>query len=368
MVKELYRNDWKNNGTTAYAIESVQQAEVRKYIENLKLEEGQKLYLTGHSSSGNLAMYSSFILPDSMRKQLVSASTFNAPGFNGRVLDKYKHTIEELNENGQIKEFRNKHDLVPALFMIPSDGIYIDTTSKEYTGFSHHSMFSLKAADNQEQFQPTDADTKDHQDLVDAVMDSFRYETDLVYINNKKISVNLRNEPLNRQGNTIVSKPAVLSVNDDKGVNAVPLLTVVDRGADDSRYKKKVEEIYHSQDKDNTDSTHPYWKNILEGYTQSSTLGSFDNYKYREFVKTGQHMYKITEKTTVSIIVNKDNVPLYTDARMSDGKYYVKAWIADVELEDSSNAYNKLGKLVGVKPLDEIEVTVKGSMYDDLNN
>ncbi|NGM85216.1 hypothetical protein G5B47_22690 [Paenibacillus sp. 7124] len=53
---------------------------------------------------------------------------------------------------------------------------------------------------------------------------------------------------------------------------------------------------------------------------------------------------------------------------MSDGKYYVKAWIADVELGDSSNAYNKLGKLVGVKPLDEIEVTVKGSMYDDLNN
>lgn len=44
--------------------------------------------------------------------------------------------------------------------MNPSDGIYIDTISKEYTGFSHHSMFSLKAADNQEQFQRSESQTR----------------------------------------------------------------------------------------------------------------------------------------------------------------------------------------------------------------
>lgn len=217
-------------------------------------------------------------------------------------------------------------------------------------------------------YKPTEEDTKDHKDLVNAVIDSFRYESDLVYINNNKVSVNLLNEPLTRSGNTIARKPAALSVKNSKGVNALPLISVEDRSTDSSRYSKKVEEIYHSQDRNNLDATHIFWKNILEGYSQSSTKGSNDVFKYREFVKDGQHMYKITETTTVSIVVNPGNTPIYTDARMSDGEYYVKAWIADVELSSSTNAYRTLGKLVGVKPLDEIQVSVKGSMYDDLNN
>lgn len=217
-------------------------------------------------------------------------------------------------------------------------------------------------------YKPTEGDTKDHKDLVNAVIDSFRYESDLVYINNNKTAVNLLNEPLARTGNTIVRKPAALSVKNFKGVNALPLISVEDRSTDSSRYSKKVEEIYHSQDRNNLDATHIFWKNILEGYSQSSTKGSNDTFKYREFVKDGQRMYKITEKTNVSIIVNPGNSPIYTDARMSDGNYYVKAWIADVELSSSTNAYRTLGKLMGVKPLDEIRVSVKGSMYDDLNN
>ncbi|UQZ35422.1 hypothetical protein C2I18_18980 [Paenibacillus sp. PK3_47] len=217
-------------------------------------------------------------------------------------------------------------------------------------------------------YKPTGDDTKDHKDLVNAVIDSFRYESDLIYINNNKVSVNLLNEPLARTGNTIIRKPAALSVKNAKGVNALPLLSVEDRSTDSSRYSKDVEEIYHSQDQNNPDATHIFWKNILEGYSQSSTKGSSDVFKYREFVKDGQRMYKITEKTTVSIAVNPGNTPIYTDARMPDGNYYVKAWIADVELSSSTNAYRTLGKLVGVKPLDEIRVSVKGSMYDDLNN
>ncbi|CAH1207645.1 hypothetical protein PAECIP111892_02953 [Paenibacillus auburnensis] len=217
-------------------------------------------------------------------------------------------------------------------------------------------------------YKPNKDDTKDHKELVKAVIDSFRYESDLIYINNNKVPVNLLNEPLERTGNTIVRKPAALSVENAKGVNALPLILVEDRSTDSSRYSKEVEEIYHSQDRNNLEATHIFWKNILEGYSQSSTKGSNDAFLYREFVKDGQHMYKITEKTTVSIIVNPDNAPIYTDAGMSDGNYYVKAWIADVDLSSSTNAYHTLGKLVGIKPLDEIRVSVKGSMYDDLNN
>ncbi|MEK5253490.1 hypothetical protein NST74_08505 [Paenibacillus sp. FSL F4-0125] len=211
-------------------------------------------------------------------------------------------------------------------------------------------------------FKDTDKDTVDHKELVEDLTKSFRYETDLMYINKDKVAVNLRNEPLSKNGNNFARKPAALSVENDTGVNNEKLLTV------EKGFTKEVEEIPYSQDRESDKGTHEFWKNILEGYSQSSTLGSFNNFKYREYVGLNQHMYKITEKSTVTITINKDKLPVYTTAEMPDGKYYVKAWLADVELSKSTNAYKSLGKLNGIKPLDQIEVTVKGSMFDDLNN
>ncbi|AIQ34652.1 hypothetical protein R50345_08495 [Paenibacillus sp. FSL R5-0345] len=148
MENPLYRNDWKNNGTTAYSIEAMQQTEAREYMKSFKTDGSYDLYLTGHSLGGNLALYSSFILSEDLRKHLISASTFNAPGFNGDVLDKFKSNIDEMNEKGQIKEFRNKYDIVPALFLNPSAGIYIDTESERDDVLAHHSLLSLKTNGN----------------------------------------------------------------------------------------------------------------------------------------------------------------------------------------------------------------------------
>ncbi|MFB9324434.1 Mbeg1-like protein [Paenibacillus aurantiacus] len=150
----LYRNDWKNNGTTAYIDESVQQKDAEAYMSRFNNYNGD-LYLTGHSLGGNLALYSSFILPDDLRKHLITATTFNAPGFNRGVLDKYASQIAEMNENGQIREFRNRHDIVPALFSNPSAGIYIDTLATG-VGFAHHSMFSLMMNGDGETFKRSD--------------------------------------------------------------------------------------------------------------------------------------------------------------------------------------------------------------------
>lgn len=150
----LYRNDWKNNGTTAYIDESLQQADAKAYMSRFNNYNGD-LYLTGHSLGGNLALYSSFILPDDLRKQLITATTFNAPGFNRGVLDRYASQIAEMNANGQLREFRNRHDIVPALFSNPSAGIYIDTLATG-VGFAHHSMFSLMMNGDGETFKRAD--------------------------------------------------------------------------------------------------------------------------------------------------------------------------------------------------------------------
>lgn len=209
-------------------------------------------------------------------------------------------------------------------------------------------------------YKTINAETKDHKDLVDAVIDSFRYESDLMYINNRKELVNIQNELLPKSGSSYARKPAALTAKDPTGVDDVKLLNV--KKLD---YKREAEEIKHSQESGGY--THEYLKAILEGYDESGTIGSKNNYKYREYIKDGQNLYKITEKTTVSIQINPENKNVYTHVHMPDGKYTVSVWIGDIQLSATGNEYKKLGTIKGIYPLDKIEVTVKGSMYDDQN-
>jgi hypothetical protein len=52
---------------------------------------------------------------------------------------------------------------------------------------------------------------------------------------------------------------------------------------------------------------------------------------------------------------------------MPDGKYTVAAWIGDIPLSNSDNAYKNLGTLKAIYNFDVIEVTVNGTFYDDQN-
>jgi hypothetical protein len=209
-------------------------------------------------------------------------------------------------------------------------------------------------------YKPNKGPTKDHEELVDALVNSFRYETDLMYINNSKEAVNIQNEKLSKVGNKYERRPAALTAKDPTGVDGIKLLNV------DKAYKiVDEEELKHSQN--SGEFTHEYFKEILEGYEESGTIGSLNNYKYREYIKDGQSMFKITERTTVTIKINPDNKKLYTYINMPDGKYTVTAWLGDVQLDSMNNEYKKLGTLKGIYPLDRIEVTVNGSLYDDQN-
>lgn len=214
-------------------------------------------------------------------------------------------------------------------------------------------------------YKPTTADTKDHKDLVDAVIDSFRYESDLMYINSYKEAVNIKGELLPERNGSYDRRPAAITAKEPVGVDNIVLLKVLDRSSSEARYNKKVEELQHTEESGG--DTHVYWKEILEGYEESGTMDSRDKYKYREYIRNGQHMYRITEETTVDIKINPDNIKLYTHAHMPDGNYTVRAWLGDINLADTGNEYRKLGTLKGITALDQIEVSVKGSMYEDTN-
>lgn len=216
-------------------------------------------------------------------------------------------------------------------------------------------------------YKPTTEDTPDHQDLVDALIKAFRYETDLMYIDSTRTAVTISNDPLESNGRGGFNREfGVLSAENNIGVDGKEHITVLDRKKEESRYTKQVDEIYHSQNRNG--KTHEYWKKVLEGYSESGTQDSESKYSYREYVKDGQHMYRITEKTEVTIVMNLDNENVYTHANMPDGDYMIRAWFDPVDLSKTKHAYKRLGILQGIPYLDEIKVTVKGSMYDDLNN
>lgn len=208
--------------------------------------------------------------------------------------------------------------------------------------------------------------TNDHKDLLDALVNSFRYESDIMYINNKKQAVNIHNEGLAPKGGGFERKTGVLSVQDSKGVNGEKLIRVLDRSEDKSRFDQKVEEIEHTDVRG--EDSHVFWKKVLEGYSESKTETSHKSYKYREYVEAGQHIYKITETSKITIVVNPDNIPLYTHANMPDGEYNIKVWFEDVNLQDIDHTYSILGNLKGIETMDSLKVTVVGSMFDDLNN
>lgn len=215
-------------------------------------------------------------------------------------------------------------------------------------------------------YKDKDDDTKDHKDLVQALIDSFRYESDLMYINSGKKAVNIQGGALPSKGAGFQRAVGILTAKDPVGIDGTKLLTVIDASQDKDRYHKKVDVIKHSQnEKEETDTL---WKNILEGYSESGTTDSLTKFIYQEFVKDNQSLYRITEKTKVSFIINPANSKVYTHANMQNGEYSIKVWLDETDLSKSENAYKGLGILNEMEKLDLYKVDVVGSMYDDLNN
>ena len=144
--KPQYINDWHNNGQTAYMEENAQEKAARKYITDLesKLEHIDKLYITGHSLGGHLALYASFNIPPGLEEKLVSAITFAAPGFNKGTIDKYQEVIDRLIAEGKIKEYQNYLDPVGSLLYNPTTPTYLQSNDPAADPFSNHSNFLLQ--------------------------------------------------------------------------------------------------------------------------------------------------------------------------------------------------------------------------------
>ncbi|MBH5320065.1 DUF2974 domain-containing protein [Paenibacillus sp. GSMTC-2017] len=144
MDRPEHWNDWSNNLKTMYLLQAPQQEEAAAYVNKLLSDNPtiKSLYLTGHSLGGNLALYSGITLSAEDQKKLVTATTFNAPGFNRDVLTTYQQSIANLNNQGKLTEYRNAQDIVPALFHNPSAGVYVQSTFSNTDYLGSHSLFA----------------------------------------------------------------------------------------------------------------------------------------------------------------------------------------------------------------------------------
>lgn len=186
--------------------------------------------------------------------------------------------------------------------------------------------------------------TEEHKALVDELIGAFRYESTMDY--------KINNSP----------EKLLLQFDNPEDERPTEELLVAERD-----YKYVIDyEIPYSLNA--SGYTHDYYKEILEGYSESNTENSKTGYKYREYIKE-KNIYRVIEETTVSIIVNENNTPMYTYGGMKNGTYYTNAWIDNVDISAITKVSNM--KLQGINTstsLDHISINVKGSMYDDLNN
>lgn len=138
-----YRNDWKTDASLVYSTCTLQQKDVRTYMDEY-MKNYSEITVTGHSLGGNLSLYAAVALDESIRDKIKGCYSFNGPGFNKEFLEQYKDSISVMNF--KIHEFQNKHDLVSSTLFNLTKPIIIDSTLEDTNGFdfNNHSLPFLK--------------------------------------------------------------------------------------------------------------------------------------------------------------------------------------------------------------------------------
>ena len=189
------------------------------------------------------------------------------------------------------------------------------------------------------QYKDTPDSTNEHTELVEKSKNSFHYTSNMLYTSDGK---NYQHLDLHNGNDKIF------------GMDMLDITTT---------YDKADTKLEHFNNSAYADKTHQFFKEILEGYSESNTENSKTNFKYREYIKQGD-IYKVEETTVITFRVSPKNQKLYTYINIKDGEYLINARIDNFTL----NNYAYKGLTVnGLSSIDNITVNVEGTLYDDQN-
>jgi hypothetical protein len=205
------------------------------------------------------------------------------------------------------------------------------------------------------QYKDVDAPTEEHKELVEKIKEAFWYDSELIYVDRSGKYSTLG--PITHKGGR---KHGLLSIATEAGA---PLYT-----------KLKTSTAMADAYKDGAGITaiDPLIREILEGYSESGTEGSYEGYRYRE--QTDKELYRVEETTgiTFTLGVPASGGRFYTYVNMKNGEYKVTAKVSGIEFDFApylEGTYSGGSTVLKMKDfvLDGIKVTVSGSMYDDRN-
>ena len=189
------------------------------------------------------------------------------------------------------------------------------------------------------QYKNNTNNTSEHAELVNKLKNAFHYQSSLQYTSDGR---NRETLDITNAGDSVF------------GVKVLNIQTASNKDC-----------VWLEHTTDSTGRTHNFFKEILEGYDESNTIDSENNFKYREYIKN-QDIYKVTETTVITFrIAPPPGQKLYTYVNMKNGDYGVNVWVEGISL--ANYRYSGLA-LEKVDSVDSMTVTVRGSMYDDVNN
>lgn len=138
--------DIVEDATLTGSLESMQQEQMRKFVESLERDGYDSYSFTGHSLGGNLAAYGAVILKHP--SQLNSCVTFNAPGFNAGFWRKHKDRIKAVMD--RITAFQNERDFVSESMIPLGNVVVLECEGWDYlvSSMDAHGMGTLVPGEN----------------------------------------------------------------------------------------------------------------------------------------------------------------------------------------------------------------------------
>lgn len=300
---------------------------------------------------------------------------------SGKMETAYKDDrVKAINRDYDVRE----RGVVGARAVFASDkalnrGSTYDIRSGYY--FNPAGIYSFKVVTEVYKYwhPPNNTPTPEHAVFVKALLESFYYESDMVYINPSKDAVTIAGEPAGRVGPTYTPSPDRVRITHFNGFNNYDAYDVeftpgnspfFEIAADNTRFEQEVEELLHGYSPLYADVR---LRRVMEGHPESGTI---NNKNYVEYVHEDEEVYRIKETTEVTIRVNPVNRRVYTHVEMRNGSYSVGTYMnnisisgltyVDIDDEEYPLTGNHLNIPLRGTELNMIEINVVGSMYDDI--
>jgi len=262
-----------------------------------------------------------------------------------------------------------------------------------------------------EMYKRTDEPTDEHTHLVNRLLRSFRYETNLVYINprtRQPVGIDNAPERVTMSGNAYTIQSAFVHfVGSDTQIEQPVFLSgneLVQLKSEREYTLVEVEQLHQAPIPGGSQHNYPAqnidapgldniigsgyscdispdvvdlrFQRILEGYNASNTKSSREVERYTEYVHRDFPIFKITETTEVVITVNPNNRKLFTHAMMVNGNHFIRALSVDINLAHliMGDEY-QLNNLVAASPItgrlsgyvmEILPIGVVGSIFDDI--